>query len=683
MIALGSDDANHDRNRKLRWARSESQSVRDIGPPPLGGIDIPRRDAAIADPVLFLLTYFPETFDLGFSADHLDVIATLERVTIEGGLFALAMPRGSGKTQISIRMALRAILLGRRRYAAIIGAAEPAARRIIKALRTELTWNEKLYQDFPAELHGIPQLQGDNRRAGGQLCRGQKTSIEMGVSQIVFPTIDESACSGSVIAACGLTGNLRGQFHTLPSGEVLRPDLAIPDDPQTKESAKSAAQTQERQEILEGDVLGLAGPGKSIACVMPCTVIAPDDLADRMLKHQLWNGKRTKTLYSFPADLKLWDEYFQERAEGLRVDKSSDRGNAFYSQRQADLEAGAVVGWPDRVLDGDLSAIQSAMHLWYRSPAAFAAEYQNEPIDLSVSEDRPRCQGVETKLTKLKRGEVPLWATKVTAGIDVQQRLLYYKVIAWADDFTGAVIDYGAFPDQPRSYFTLGDAHPTLQTASGIQEPEGSIWWGLTQLADRLAKPWKQGDGTMTLERALVDVGWGEMTDMMFEWLRRCPHKFLMPAKGKGITAGVRPMDEWTRKPGEQHGLNWVVSSADNARKMRRVTHDTNWWKTFLAGRCAAPEGSPGSLAVFGEKQEQHRLLVDHLTAESCTKTFGNGREVWEWHNKPGADNHLFDCGVMAAVAASIGGVSLDKLRAAPSPKRRSVPSHMIAGRAM
>lgn len=650
-----------DNIRKNRWARGRSENVRDIGPPP--DCENPaRRDAAIADPVLFLLTYFPETFDLPFCKDHLDVIATLERVTIEGGLFALAMPRGSGKTQISIRMALRAILLGRRRYAAIIGAAEMAAWRIIKALRTELTWNATLYEDFPAELHGIPQLQGDNRRAGGQLCRGEKTAIEMGVSQIVFPTIAESACSGSVIAACGLTGNVRGQFHTLPTGEVLRPDLAIPDDPQTKESSKSRPQTQERQEILEGDVLGLAGPGKAIACVMPCTVIKPDDLADRMLKHQLWNGKRTKTLYSFPTDLKLWDEYFQVRAEGLRVEQSSDAGTAFYSKNQERLEAGAVAGWPARVLEGDLSAIQSAMHLWYRSPSAFAAEYQNEPIDASVSIDQPQCAGVEAKLTRLPRGEVPAWATRLTAGIDVQQRLLYFMVIAWADDFTGAIVDYGSFPDQPRSYFTLRDASQTLQLASGISEPEGSVGWGLGELWERLAKPWKQGSGSLTIDRALVDVGW--MTKLVYENLNRSPYTFLMPAKGEGITAGKKPMDEYPPKQGERRGLHWLEAPAGSDCKRRRVKHDVNWWKTFLAARCAAPEYSRGSLSVFGEKQEQHRLLVDHLTAESCVKTVGNGRQVWEWHNEPGVDNHLFDCAVMATVAASISGVILDSLRA-------------------
>jgi phage terminase large subunit GpA-like protein len=414
---------------------------------------------------------------------------------------------------------------------------------------------------------------------------------------------------------------------------------------------------------------------------MPVTVIATDDLADRMLKHKLWNGKRTKTLYDFPANLPLWDEYFLCRDEGLRIDKSADRGNAFYIDHRAALEAGARVGWPARVLEGDVSAIQSAMHLWHRSPSAFAAEYQNEPIDLTAIEDRPRCRGVEHKLTRLKRGQVPSWATRITAGIDIQLRLLYYVVIAWADDFTGAVIDYGAFPDQARTYFTLNEAAPTLQRASGIQEPEGSIWWGLEQLAERLSRPYiVDGDnGQLSIERALVDVGWGDMTETAYRFLESSPHRFLVPSKGKGVTAALRPMDEYTRKPGETHGLNWILSRAAK-RKLRKVAFDTNWWKTFVAARCSAPAGNPGSLSVFGESPERHRLLADHLGNESCVKTIGNGREVWEWRNKPG-DNHLFDCAVMATVAASVCGVSLDQLRVTTQAKQRIKLSDLRASK--
>jgi hypothetical protein len=48
--------------------------------------------------------------------------------------------------------------------------------------------------------------------------------------------------------------------------------------------------------------------------------------------------------------------------------------------------------------------------------------------------------------------------------IDVHDDLLYYCVVAWADDFTGYVIDYGTFPEQIRKRFSKSDrSNVTLQ----------------------------------------------------------------------------------------------------------------------------------------------------------------------------------------------------------------------------
>jgi hypothetical protein len=65
-----------------------------------------------------------------------------------------------------------------------------------------------------------------------------------------------------------------------------------------------------RERLVGADVLGMAGPDKSISAVMPCTVIAPLDMADNLLdrsKHPLWRGERTSMLESMPADLAAWD----------------------------------------------------------------------------------------------------------------------------------------------------------------------------------------------------------------------------------------------------------------------------------------------------------------------------------------------------------------------------------------
>src|SRR5687767_9632974 len=103
------------------------------------------------------------------------------------------------------------------------------------------------------------------------------------------------------------------------------------------------------------------------------------------------------------------------------------------------------------------------MNLRLQNEAAFFAEYQNEPLLEAVPYSTLlSADEIAAKLSRLPKACVPNGCTHVTAFIDVQGNLLYYLVCAWGEDFTGYVIDYGVYPDQRRSNFTLRDANPTL-----------------------------------------------------------------------------------------------------------------------------------------------------------------------------------------------------------------------------
>jgi len=658
----------------LKRHRTKSEMTRDIRSP-REVYDDERREAADKSLRAFLESYFAAAFPLAWSPDHLEVIETLETVATKGGLYALAMPRGSGKTSIAMRAALWALLTGRRKYVEVIASTETAAKKLIKQLRQELSFNDQLRLDYPAEMHGIWQLKGDNRRAGGQLCDGEKTGVVLGVSEIVFPSHKYTPIGGSIVYAAGLTGNVRGPNHTRLDGSVIRPDFVILDDPQTRESATSSTQTQERCEIIEGDVLGLAGPGQSIAAVMPCTVIAKDDLADRFLQNPHWKSKRAKLLYSFPSDMAAWDRYFEFRSEVLRTRQPDGNINEYYEANRGELSAGSVVGWESRKEPTEVDALQSAMHLWFRSPAAFSAEYNNDPIGSERKADSPSYAGLVNKTNGMARGVCPIWANTVTVGIDVQKRALFYVVVAWSAEFSGQVIDYGAWPKQSRAYYSLSELNPTLQQASGSSQDTGAWMWGLNGLvSDVVGQPWEREDGgQLSVSRALVDANYGESTDTVYEFCRRTVFNgVLMPSHGRGIKAGDRPMSEWPKKIGEQHGYHWIATAGDGRRSIRHVIFDTNHWKTFLAARVAAMDGEKGSLSVFGKGPEQHRLLSDHLTAESCEPTQGRGRELWEWRCRPGVDNHFLDCLVLAGVAASQASCSLQGIASVASNQRRT-----------
>src|SRR5690606_18635063 len=69
---------------------------RDIGELP--EVENPdRKDRASRDFRYFCETYFPLTFNIPWSADHLKVMTKIEAAVTKGGLFSMAMPRGAGK----------------------------------------------------------------------------------------------------------------------------------------------------------------------------------------------------------------------------------------------------------------------------------------------------------------------------------------------------------------------------------------------------------------------------------------------------------------------------------------------------------------------------------------------------------------------------------------------------------
>ena len=195
-------------------------------------------------------------------------------------------------------------------------------------------------------------------------------------------------------------------------GQTVRPTLVVLDDPQTDESARSLSQCATRESILAGAVLGLAGPGKKISGIMPCTVIRPWDMADNILdrdKHPEWNGERTKMVYAFPTDEALWKKYAEIRAESFRDGREGVEATEFYRQNQEAMDAGSRVAWPARFNHDELSAIQHAMNLKLQDEAAFFAEYQNEPLLEEVAgDDELTADQIAGKFNRRERGNVPL-----------------------------------------------------------------------------------------------------------------------------------------------------------------------------------------------------------------------------------------------------------------------------------
>ena len=656
------DRRNAERDRQAE----QSLAGRDIGPLP-EVVNPDRKAACERNFQLFCESYFPETYSLAWSPDHLKVIEKIETAVLRGGLFALALPRGSGKTTITESAALWSMLYGHSEFVVLIGATESAALELLDSLKTELEVNERLTEDFPEVCYPVAQLEGIANRGAGQLYKGERTRITWTSNEIVLPTVEGSRASGIIVRVAGITGRIRGMKFKRSDGRNVRPSLVVIDDPQTSESAGSLEQTRKRVRVLAGDILGLAGPGQKISGIMPCTIIRPGDMADIILNrntHPDWNGEKTRMVYRFPSNMKLWEEYAEIRAEALRTEGNFQKATEFYLANREAMDAGAEVSWEARFNHDEVSALQHAMNLKFQDEAAFMSEYQNDPLPDDTADDSLlSVDEICAKINGLARRRVPLKCDRLTMFVDVQKALLFYVVIAWAEDFTGAVIDYGSWPDQHRHEYSLADANPSIQTILPKAGFEGALYAALDALTkDYLGREWEREDGAvLKIEKALIDANWGQSTDIIYTFCRQNVHAgVLLPSHGRYVGASSKPMTEYRKQPGDRLGLNWMIPNVAGKRAIRHVIYDTNYWKSFIHARLAVPVGDKGALTLYGRIPGAHQLFAEHLTAEYRVKTQGRGRTVDEWKLKPQShDNHFLDCVAGCAVCGSMLGASL------------------------
>jgi phage terminase large subunit GpA-like protein len=266
------------------------------------------------------------------------------------------------------------------------------------------------------------------------------------------------------------------------------------------------------------------------------------------------------------------------------------------------------------------------------------------------------------------RFAVPVWASKITAFIDIQQSVLYGMVCAWRpEDFTGTVIYYGTWPEQPgRRYFTLSEIQHTIQDAFPNMGLEAQIRKALAAYeVVLLGRDWRREDGiSLKADRLLIDSGF--KMDEVFEHCRTSPYSGVaMPSRGQPIGAKQKPMHEAKASPGDRKGLHWFIGPQKSGNRILRWCRiDTNFWKSFLVERMRQDTKDAGALTFYGRTRQDadHDMLADHLTCEYGVEVEASGRKITEWSAPPNAQNHWLDCLVGCAVAASVEGAVLPGL---------------------
>ncbi|MFN9767725.1 MAG: terminase gpA endonuclease subunit [Planctomycetota bacterium] len=678
--AVPGESYSRKKERERERNAEASRTGRDIAPLPL--VKEPERRAKAWESLAYFgQTYFPERYPLESSRDQIQLRQYLQETIENGGLRAFALPRGSGKTTDCEVAVLWATMTGRRNFVVLLGASQEAADELQNSIKSELESNDLLAEDWPEVCYPIQRLEGIANRCKGQLCNGTRTQMQWSDSTIVFPSVEGSQASGAIIRMRGLTGRIRGMKFTRPDGKTVRPDLVIGDDVQTDESARSPSQTEKRMKIIKGAVLGLAGPKRKIAAMFPLTVIEQNDLADQLLdtrRHPEFHGFRCKLVYDWPPGEKakrLWDEYAEVRRRSLATGGDGREATEFYLRNRSEMDEGAVIAWPVRFNPDEASALQHAFNLKIDHPLTFDAEYQNDPP--KSSEDRllivPPMHVLQSRLSRVPQSQLPMDCDRITSFIDCQQDVLFYVTMGWTSNFAGSVIDYGAFPDQRRKYFTNSDLALTLRKAYPGASVDAALLAGLRELIGQLVeKSYQRQDGIQFRHsRILVDAGY--KSHLVYQVCREQEFStFAMPSLGRAVGPRAKPFAAYEKRPGEEIGLNWMVTR-NVKRAIRHCLFDSNWWKSFLFDRFATVPGDPGAITLSGSDPQSHDMLAEHLTAEDPDqqRSAETGRTVTVWNLRPGRDNHWLDGVVGSAVAASLIGVTLNSVLGEAPPRNR------------
>ncbi len=676
-----------DRTRK----RAQAAADYDIADQFKNNADTARRAKAEKSLRAWCETYLADRFKLRpWATYHKELFKAFENMLQQGGHQAVAAPRGGGKSAIAEAAIMYGALTGRTNYAVLLTATANLAPKSLSSIKTELQGNDLLLQDYEYLIRPLHIVGGGTvQRCRSMLLNGKNIWPQGGdppINQyrLVLPQVPSEAGSGAVMECAGLLEAVRGIKYA-KAGDIMRPQLALIDDPQTQRSAKSPKQCADRMHAIMAGISRLGGPTRDISMLLALTVIEEGDLADELLdrsKHPEFHGIRTSWFNAWPKGCnpripddrassddaretaKTWDAYMDIHREELGAGKRRfPASRKFYNAHRDILDRGAEVSWPARKL-GCVSAIEYGMRKFMLEPESFLAEMQNDPGLPQDTSATVVCstQYLLNRTNGLPRYEVPLNAEKGTFFIDCHQRLLYYAVAFWGKGLTGGIVDYGTWPDQGSSFFELHHCRKPMSADSRVDamSDEGKLTQALHHLLKELTqRRWLNGAGVeVDLELGLVDAGW--KTDTVFEVCANAKRQYgvkVIPAIGTAFGPTKTPMSHWNRKTTKGLlGDNWHFAPPGRNRPCRHVLHDANRRKMSMWRCLNIPLGDAGALALFHAEPGKHRMVVEHLTSEVASRFKSNWGELVMFKLPPNRENHYLDCVSGVVTAAQMLG---------------------------
>lgn len=672
--AVKADERDKDIQRK-RDQRSEAARIviPDV-------VDPQRRERCLADPELFLKTYFEKRYKRPFGKHHHQMIDTITNRAKYGGRQAVAAPRGCGKSELVKGMLVFLVFAELVRFPLPVASTTPHAGKLYADFRKKIATSELLAEDFPEVCWPVRDLEGAPLRAHKQHVDGQLTQIVWKATELSLPYVPDSPFGGVKMLYYGLDAAFRGL-----NLDGQRPDFVLVDDPETRESAKSIAQCEDRERILDQDIAGLAGEDENLAVVVLTTIQNRTCLSFKLTDRDpetgkpAWNGLRFGMIEKWPdtvddptdeSKLGLWSQYIsirhKDQAEG---DEHGLDAIQFYLDNRTEMDAGVEMltdHFTPQYLDDGTQLTHSALQVAFNkiadtNLAAYRTEYQNDPekgdeierISLTSAK-------VQSRLSGLEQRELPADTKFRTLGVDLGKYASHWCEIAWEDRCVGSIVDYGVI-----------ETHGLMKD-SGQRAIENA-------LVDALDS-WSDSDRVRTADLILIDSG--NWRDAAYEVCRRNGKPFF-PAKGTDPERFRMPRRSATTVPFLE-----CYARFQTEERVWLYTVQGEFWKQWLQERFLARtrdetgDRLSGSMAVFdhGGDVKRHLSFAHHMVSEEERWIPKEGKELQRSWFVKSRNNHWLDAAALGCAAAGTLGVRLIQQTAPKSgqvARKRVTPSRM------
>lgn len=311
------------------------------------------RREAFRDFRAFRKYYFKDTNSLPDAKFHGNISKILaEMTTARGVKWAIAAPRGSGKSAIiTTQYVLYCVCYGLEPYIVIISSTKDQAAGLLKSVKDHLVSNARLIEDFP------------------EVCEVGVKPKPPRWTQYEIETRNKIK-----VTALGSGQQIRGRKNS-----DIRPSLIIADDLEGDADVQSAEAYRVLHDWFTKSVLKAGTPMTNI--ILTGTIHHYGSLLGQFASttsNPGWNKKISRSILGWPERMDLWEGWsrvyhFQSTFEGQEGPEAARR---FYEANADEMLRGARVLWPQRYCFHDLMVMREQ-----DGYPSFDSEMQNQPVN--------------------------------------------------------------------------------------------------------------------------------------------------------------------------------------------------------------------------------------------------------------------------------------------------------------